>query len=179
MDKVDFSLTSLINPALQKKSGAKKAETYLKGRRKGFFTEMLEGSARGADELGPLLKMPPSEEALTKLMDAVHSTGSDLIDRPFHDEILQYKKAVRNFVNYVVANGYEILKIQGAKMKESEWKPNKIHYQIQIVDQKLEELAAVILSSQSSQLQRVSKIDEIKGLLVDLTITGKIKERND
>ena len=47
--------------------------------------------------------------------------------------------------------------------------------QIQVIDGKLEELAAAILSGQASQLQRVSKIDEIRGLLVDLTVAGTIR----
>jgi uncharacterized protein YaaR (DUF327 family) len=174
MDKVDFSLTSLINPALQQKTGAKKPESSPKTRRKTFFSDMLESSVRESGGLGPIMRLPPSEEALTELMDAVHSAGSDLIDRPFHDEILQYKKAVRNFVNYVLENTFAIERTQTRRRGKL-----KIHVQIQVIDRKLEELAAAILSGQTQQLERVSKLDEIKGLLVDLTITGAIKERDD
>ena len=163
-----------MNPALQQRDQAKKAESGLKTKRKTFFSDMLESSVRESGELGPIMKLPPSEEALTELMDAVHSAGSDLIDRPFHDEILQYKRAVRNFVNYILENSFAIERIQTRRRG----KP-KIHIQIQVIDRKLEELAAAILSGQTQQLQRVSKLDEIKGLLVDLTITGVIKERDD
>ena len=174
MDKVDFSITSLLNPALQQKAGARKTKDELKTKRKTFFSDVLESSVREAGELGPIMKMPPSEEALTELMDAVHSPGSDLIDRPFHDEILRYKKAVRNFVNYVVENSFVIEKSQTRRRGKV-----KIHVQIQVIDRKLEELAAAILSGHAKQLDRVSKVDEIKGLLVDLTLTGAIKERDD
>ena len=123
-------------------------------------------------ELGPLRELVPSEEALTELMDAVHSAGSDLIERPFADEILSYKKAVRNFVNYVVENAYTVELISFRRRGEP-----RAHIQVKVIDQKLEELAAAILSGQSNQLERVSRLDEITGLLVDLTITGMIKER--
>jgi len=144
---------------------------------------MMESAAPGTGELGPIRELPPSEEALTELMDAVHNAGSDLIDRPFHDEILRYKRAVRDFIHYVVENGYETQAVQGLKKKtvsrgETKWK-DVIYHQVRVIDQKLEELAAAILSGQTTQLTRVSKLDEIKGLLVDLTITGAIRERND
>jgi uncharacterized protein YaaR (DUF327 family) len=55
----------------------------------------------------------------------------------------------------------------------------KPHVQIQIIDTKLEELAARILTGQADKLERVSKIDEIAGLLVDVTVTGRIRERDE
>ena len=185
MDKVDFTAASLLNttihPGLKPETKRTKAKGELRSAHKTMFSEILEKSAPA--DLGPLLEFAPSEEALTELMDAVHSAGSDLKDRPFADEILRYKQAVRNFVHYVIENGYEVQKFQGIKKKmilrgETEWK-SRIYYQVKVIDQKLEELAAAILAGQTSQLERVSKIDEVTGLLVDLTITGVIKERDD
>ena len=186
MDKVDFPAASLLNvpihPGLKAETKKAKGRGDLRLNRKSLFSGLLEESLP-AGELGPLRELAPSDEALTELMDAVHSAGSDLKDRPFAPEILRYKKAVRDFINYVVKNSYELQKIQGIKRKISaggrtEWKP-AVYQQIKIVDQKLEELAAAILTGQIDQLQRVSKIDEIKGLLVDLTVTGVIRERDD
>ena len=182
MDRVDpstSSLLSLLQPGLKQgraetKKTRGKGDLHLRG--KAFFSELLENSAQAAGDLGPLRELAPSEEALTELMDAVHSAGSDLKDRPFSDEILRYKKAVRNFMHYVVENGYAVEKIQTRRRELRNLKP---HFQIQVIDRKLEELAAAILSGQATQLERVSKIDEITGLLVDLTISGVIKERDD
>lgn len=176
MDKVDFSIASLLNPSLQSggtKQGPKKTGTELKGNRKKPFSEILDESSK-AVELGPLKELAASEEALTELMDAVHSAGSELTDRPFHEEILAYKRAVRNFVHYVLENAFAIEKSQTRRKGKI-----KTHVQVQVIDRKLEELAAAILSGQTNQLVRVSKIDEIKGLLVDLTITGVVRERDD
>ena len=175
MDRIDFSAISVLNPFLFKKQEPSKTKEKenLKGNRKTFFSDLIE-NAYTAGEMGPLRTVAPSEEALTELMDAVHSAGSDLIDRPFHDEILRYKRAVRDFVNYVVENGFTVERFKTRRRgKET------MHVQIQVIDRKLEELAAAILSGQSKQLERVSKLDEITGLLVDLTITGVIKERDE
>jgi len=76
-------------------------------------------------------------------------------------------------MHYVVDNAFTVEKSQTRRKGKT-----KIHVQVQIIDKKLEELAAVILSGQANQLERVSKIDEIKGLLVDLTISGVIRERD-
>jgi len=179
MDKIDFNISSMLNASSQPglKTEAKKAKRKggISGPRT-LFSGMLEGAAQEAGELGPLLELPPSEEALTELMDAVHSAGSDLIERPFHEEIIRYKKAVRDFIHYVVENGYTVEKIQTPHREYRKLKP---YTQIQVIDHKLEELAAAILSGQASQLERVSKIGEIRGLLVDLTISGVIRERDE
>ena len=194
MDKVDPSAASLLNipfnqglnPAgLRQGRDTKKArgKEQLRQSRKTLFSEILENSVQPTADLGPLKELAPSEEALTELMDTVHSAGNALKEKPFPDEILSFKKAVRNFIHYVIENGYEIQKVKGLKKKtvirgETEWK-DVVYHQVRIIDQKLEELAAAILSGQTDQLLRVSKLDEITGLLVDLTVTGMIKERDE
>ena len=184
MEKVDSTIAGLLNTAFNSgtRTPVKKATTRAEtqGSRKSTFSEILETFA---PSLGSVKELAPSEEALTELMDAVHSAGNDLRDRPFPDEILRYKKAVRDFVNYVVENGYEKYDVEGIKKKvvirgETKWTAN-VYHQVRVVDQKMEELAAAILSGQTTQLTRVSKLDEITGLLVDLTISGVIKERDD
>ena len=185
MDKVDFTGASLIGTSLRPGVKPEPKKTRGKGENKSIyksqFSEMLEKSA--LTELGPLRELAPSEEALSELMDEVHSAGSDLIDRPFHDEILKYKRAVRNFMHYVIENGYELQTIPGIKKKvvvrgEARWK-DVVYHQVQVVDRKLEELAAAILSGQTTQMERVSKLGEITGLLVDLTISGAIRKNDD
>ena len=177
MDKIDFNVSSMLNASSQPglRTEEKKAKPKSKiSNSNALFSTMLESAAQEAGELGPLMELPASEEALTELMDAVHSAGSDLIDRPFHDEILRYKKAVRDFVHYVVNNAFAVEKSQTRRRGKT-----KINVQIQIIDKKLDELAAAILSGQASQLEMVSKIGEIRGLLVDLTISGVIRERDE
>ena len=181
MDRIDFNAASLLSPVLAsaqsqrgQKQEAKKTRETPKGSAQAFFSDILDNFIPSKAELGAVKEFTPSQEALTELMDAVHSSGSDLLDRPFHEEILRYKKAVRNFVNYVVENAFALEKTQARHKGRT-----KIYTQVQVIDRKLEELAAAILSGQTSQLTRVSKVDEIKGLLVDLTLSGVIRERDE
>jgi uncharacterized protein YaaR (DUF327 family) len=44
----------------------------------------------------------------------------------------------------------------------------KGYTKIQIIDRKLEDLAAMLLTNQGRQLELVSRLEEIRGLLIDL-----------
>ncbi|PIE97955.1 MAG: hypothetical protein CR988_05560 [Treponema sp.] len=104
------------------------------------------------------------EELLVHLQDMVHSTGDTLKKRVSPESILEYKTAVRNFVNYVVNNAYDFQKANTRRMSFS--KPQSSP--IRVIDQKLERFASQLLLNQLSQLQILERLEEIKGLLVDL-----------
>jgi uncharacterized protein YaaR (DUF327 family) len=167
MAKVDSPDTNFIfNPAAYSQIQAENKKTKERGQvrqtRKPAFTKILENAE--AQELGVPETLPISEETLRALLDEVHSSGDTLRNRPFPDEIVQYKKAVRNFIHYVVENSYTLEeKTSGANLLR-----RKKFTLVQVVDRKLEQLAAGIMAGQTSQLDLLSRIDEIAGLLVNL-----------
>jgi len=156
-----------------------KDEKKSKGVRKTDFSQIFdEFRGKTADEIGPLANLPASDDSVNLLMEEVRSTGDDLKSRPFPEEITRYKQAVRNFMNYVVKNCYSIEQDEGIPNK---LKPNfkgrrstpeaqrgKPYTKIQVIDKKLEDLAAMLLTSQMQQIELISRLEEIKGLLVDL-----------
>jgi uncharacterized protein YaaR (DUF327 family) len=161
MARVDFPEGNYLNPAAyaQIEQGKLKRKGALK---RTPFSHLLE-NAEAAAEAEALPDIPPSEEALRKLLDEVHSAGDTLKLRPFQEEIKQYKQAVRNFMHYVVENGYGI--------KEETYMFNHKKYmkvQVEVIDGKLEQLAAGIMAGQVNQLELLARVDEITGLLVDL-----------
>jgi len=186
MDKVDFYQG--IENALNAGSGNQKKEvrktrgkTNVRDPRRSGFSQVLEHSILEKQDLGPLSEVTPSEEALESLLDTVRSAGDSLKKQPLPQEMFEYKKAVRDFLHYVVENGFEIHESQLKKKiyvrGEKRWEV-KIHHQIQIVDRKLEELAAGILMKQINELDLKTRLEEITGLLVDFTVTGKINLDN-
>ncbi|MDR1178841.1 MAG: DUF327 family protein, partial [Spirochaetaceae bacterium] len=134
--------------------------------------------ADSPEALGSFKDIAPSEEAVQELLDAVRGAGDDLRQRPIPEEILKYKKAVRNFLHYVVENGYAVEEQEGIPnaqkpgYKRSRPDPDAqkvtVFRVVRVVDQKLDRLAAEILSGQISQLALLAKLEEITGLLVDL-----------
>jgi uncharacterized protein YaaR (DUF327 family) len=162
----------------QVKTDAKKGRGIRRTGEKDFSRVFEDIRAKTAEELGPLVDMPVSEETVNYLMDEVRSTGSALMDRPLPDEIMRYKQAVRNFMHYVVKNGYTVEHEAGIPKflrpgyKGSRGTPEsqdqKRYIKVQVIDKKLEDLAAMLLSGQKERLKLAARLEEINGLLVDL-----------
>ncbi|MDR3247575.1 MAG: YaaR family protein [Treponema sp.] len=140
------------------------------------FSSVMEQSQNA--ELGPPEALPVSEETVNRLLEDVRSTGDELRGRPFPQEILAYKKAVRDFIRYVVDNGYQLGESEGVRRFEKPSYKGKRgtprsqerqpYVTIQVVDHKLEEMAAMLMTHQLSQLELLSRLEEISGLLIDL-----------
>jgi uncharacterized protein YaaR (DUF327 family) len=168
-----------MNPAAYSpvKGEAKKSKARQTGG--ADFARVFEGVRdQSAEGLGPLRELPVSGETVSFLMDEVRSAGDSLRDRPFPEEIIRYKQAVRNFMHYVVENGFTLEHEAGIPQflrpgysgprGTPEAKYQKPYTKIQIIDKKLEDLAALLLSGQKQQLNLAARLEEIQGLLVDL-----------
>jgi uncharacterized protein len=179
MAKVESADTSFyMNPAAYAQvKEEKKAKTSRAGKTEfSRFFDDLRGTT--ADEIGPLRDLPVSEDTVNALMDDVRNTGDILRSRPFPEEIMRYKQAVRNFMNYVVKNAYSLEHEQGipnylrpsfrGRRGTPESKDATRYTKIQVIDKKLEDLASMLLAGQSQQMELVSRLEEIRGLLVDL-----------
>ena len=182
MARVDGDVPSLyMNPAVYsqvKKEEHKKTRGIGRSGKTEFSRIVDDLRGKTAGELGPFPDLPVTEETVNLLMDDVRSTGDSLRSRPFPDEIIRYKQAVRNFMHYVVDHCYELTHEAGIpKFLKPGYKgprgtpesANRPTYtKIKVIDQKLEDLAAMLLSGQMPQLELISRLEEIKGLLVDL-----------
>ncbi|MDR2758823.1 MAG: YaaR family protein [Spirochaetaceae bacterium] len=137
------------------------------------FTSLLEAANEPAEVPE---EYSPSDEAIQELLDEVHSSGDSLKKRPFPEEMKRYKRAIRNFLHYIVENGFGVERQKGIpnsqksgfKGPRESAKDCKPYAVVQVVDRKLEQLAAGILAGQVTQLEILAKVDEITGLLVNL-----------
>jgi len=179
MAKVEGTDASFyMNPAAYTQvKEEKKSKTSQTGKTE--FSRLFDDlRGKTADEIGPLRALPVSEDSVNILMDEVRNTGDILRSRPFPEEIMRYKQAVRNFMNYVVKNSYSVEHEEGipnflrpgfsGRRGTPEAMKGKLYTKIQVVDKKLEDLAAMLLSGQKQQMELVSRLEEIRGLLVDL-----------
>ena len=107
---------------------------------------------------------------LEDLLDDVHQQGEKLVKMPSVSSVEAYKKSVRNFIHHVLKEAVRVESIEGAKFNR--FKPSnkqKRYTLISVIDDKLDKLAAGILMNQGKQLDLLAKVEEINGLLVDLT----------
>ncbi|MGM0502188.1 MAG: YaaR family protein, partial [Bacillota bacterium] len=77
------------------------------------------------------------------------------------NELLKYKNMVKNFVEEAVGKMYEV---------KDEYSPTqgKVHNIVKSVDNSLEDLTAMIVEDQGTQLDILDKLDEVRGMLIDL-----------
>jgi uncharacterized protein YaaR (DUF327 family) len=168
MAKIDFPDpgTSFLNPAsyANVKTETKKAQDKA-GVKKSRFSSILETTKEeAAAELGAPRELPVSEEAVNQLLDDVRSAGDELRNRPFPEEIIRYKRAVRDFLHYIVENGFTLERqTSGTNLLK-----RKKFTLVQVVDKKLEDMAAMLMTNQMNQLELLARLEEITGLLVDL-----------
>ena len=165
------SSSPLFNPAAYTAAQGESAEAR-KARSAGAEKDKKAGAAkkRGFTSLfekavlGQMRELPPSEDSFQDLLDGVHSAGDALSRRPFPPEIQAYREAVRNFVHYVVENTFDTEEqLSGVNVLK-----RKKFTLVQVIDTKLESMAAAILRGQAGPLDILARLEEIKGLLVDL-----------
>lgn len=173
MAKVELpdGINSYLNPVVHTAVNAegKKAQGKISGRKIGRtspFAGLLDTASSEAERAAESLQdASPSEEHLRQLLDDVHEAGEELKARAVQSTILRYKAAVRQFLHYIVENSYTVEeRTSGMNILK-----RKKFTLIQVVDRKLEQLAAGILAGQSNQLDILARLDEIAGLLIDLS----------
>jgi uncharacterized protein YaaR (DUF327 family) len=185
MNKIPENTVPYLNPAaytnLNVENKKTKHKTAVREGKEARFTKILDEVIEEQEKPGVqflTVEGLPAEETLQELMDAVHSAGDSLRNRPLPDEVMRYKKAVKDFLRYVVENTYAIeqeigipnsLKPGFNKPRSSpEAKERKNYQMIRVVDRKLDQLAAIILAGQGNQLEILARLEEITGILVDL-----------
>jgi uncharacterized protein YaaR (DUF327 family) len=134
------------------------------GKGKGVFRTALS-DALGDEEAAALSQTEGYSEAdLSRLLDEVHGTGDRLKENPTVELVQAYKKAVRDFVHYVVEKSYSLEeKTSGGSILK-----RKKFYRIAVIDESLEKLAAEILRNQRDKLEILRRVDEIYGMIIDL-----------
>jgi uncharacterized protein len=156
-----------INPFGPTYVPRRKEDEKKAGKGKGLFKTVLgkaidetrEGQGSGATGT-----MEFSNAALEDLLDGVHEAGDALKENPTVDLVQAYKKAVRDFVHYVVERSFAVeQKTSGRSILK-----RNAYFRVSVIDEALEKLAAEILRNQRDNLEILRRVDEINGMLVDL-----------
>jgi len=124
---------------------------------------------RGAGEGKPgefsrLLGSPAADEALEELLDEVSESGERLHESQSLENIRAFRESVKRFLGYVVKHALEVDEhVSGANILK-----RKKFTLVKVIDRKLESLAAAVLAGQADQMEILRRVDEIRGLVVDL-----------
>ena len=105
------------------------------------------------------------QEYLAKLQDDVYSAGDALADTVSPENILAYKKSIKAFVEYILNSAYEVENIVTGSLNPARKKAWTI---VKVINEKLDKLISELMYSQLKKIEVLRRIDEIKGLIVDL-----------
>ncbi|MFZ7102172.1 MAG: YaaR family protein [Peptococcaceae bacterium] len=117
------------------------------------FSKALSGAAR-----------KEYEKDLQLLMEEVDKRAKILAKSCTLKDLKNYKRAVKNFLKKTMGEAYEA-------QDQSSWDRfgrQKLYVLVKKVNENLEDLSRQLLNEQKDTLSILKKIDEIRGLLVDM-----------
>jgi uncharacterized protein YaaR (DUF327 family) len=159
MDRIE----SLDSPQFSGRSRRKKAKAS-KLPRVSPFSSLVEEAGEQEGYLFDLENRPEGRRTLEAILDEVHERGERLVQSPTLEHIKEYRQAVRGFLDFVVRN---LLALE-EKTSGSNVQKRKRFTQIRVIDQRLEQLVTAVLQNQGKQLNILERVNEIRGLLVNL-----------
>lgn len=106
-----------------------------------------------------------SEEEMARLLEEVWAAGGKLVREPGLSQVQDYRSAIAAFLDAIVRMSYTMENHTGILRKDH----SRAQYTlVQVINQKLDGLAAAILKGQKDPMDILRRTDELKGLLIDL-----------
>lgn len=177
IDSLNSSLFFSAAAAASREAQKNQDKSKLSKTKKTAFSSMVEKSQEMESLASAGLPVEIAglsvEDAVNFLKDAVDIAAEKLEENMSSENFQKFRKSVGQFLKYVQKNNYEIKtkKRFGERHIKTvffEEKRKKDPYvQIHVIDQELDKLAAMLMQKHGDEIQFMSKVDEIKGLLVD------------
>ncbi|MGB4638163.1 MAG: YaaR family protein [Limnochordia bacterium] len=142
------------------KAGSRREGSVLKSRRRAK-------SSPAQQAFGEVLRAEQAQELdLAAALAEIDGFSRELVRSPVLANLIRYKKKVRELLLFLMRQAYEVREStfydpQGRR---------RLFMVVETIDEKLEELTREFLAKQVSPLELVSRLDEIRGLLLDLHI---------
>ena len=103
-------------------------------------------------------------EELKILYDKIESQTNKLQDSLFIEDLVQYKKLVREFLDISVNNSHVFYKENSLDRRGR----HRVYSLVKKVDKELDELTKDFLDIESNRIKILEKLDNIKGMLLDV-----------
>ena len=103
-------------------------------------------------------------EKLESLFNDIDEQGKILRESLNLKDLKKYKNLIQKFLDYAVNKMYRLKEQAGWDRKGR----HKIYTLVETVNKGLEELTTMLMSEQKDQIAILAKVDEIRGLLIDV-----------
>ena len=101
---------------------------------------------------------------MVALVNKIDEQGQQLVKKADIRELQKYRELVGNFIGEIVSNGYAFNKENSYEARRR----HKVFATVSKINAKLEELAQAMLSSQADNLEILNRVDDIRGLILDI-----------
>ncbi|MBU5256538.1 YaaR family protein [Tissierella praeacuta] len=101
---------------------------------------------------------------LKSLYDKIETQSDKLSDKLFIDDLIQYKKLVREFLNITVNNSHVFFKENSLDRRGR----HRIYSLVKKVDQELDELTQEFLDLENKRINILKRLNDIQGILMDI-----------
>ncbi len=104
-------------------------------------------------------------ERLTSLMSDIEKQGEKIARHMDIRDMKQYRSLVKEFMNEVVTRSHSFSREEFLDRRGR----HRVYGMVRLVDKNLDDLAQELVAEEKNHLSIVTKIDDIRGLLLDIT----------
>jgi uncharacterized protein YaaR (DUF327 family) len=126
----------------------------------GSSTDKVQKSGDFSDMLD-MANKEHSEQQLYEMLKDIEKLGNNLVKTKSLTDARFYKEKIKEYISYIVKNTY-LLKTETSPFSFG------IHQRVEIINDKLDDLTKGLMEGQRDAIDIADKIEEIKGLLVDV-----------
>jgi uncharacterized protein len=102
-----------------------------------------------------------AEQQLQEKLNEIDKLGKRLISTRSVEDAREYKRKIQEYLSYIIKNIYRLKREPGAFNYG-------IHVRIEVINKHLDELTKQLIDEQKDTIEFADRIEEIKGLLVDV-----------
>lgn len=110
------------------------------------------------------LEQEQIRDELKVLYGKIETSSTKLQNKLFLDDLIQYKKDIKEFLNIAVNNSHVFFKENSLDRRGR----HRVYSLVKQVDQELDELAKDFIDIEENKLNILKRIDDIQGILLDI-----------
>lgn len=103
-------------------------------------------------------------ERLNLMMEEIVMQGDKIVKRMDVRDMRRYRTLIKNFMNEIVNRSHKFSRENFLDRRGR----HRVYGIIRLVDEKLDELAQALVSDECDKIAILAKVDEIRGLLLDI-----------
>lgn len=102
---------------------------------------------------------------LTELMGVINDQGKKIAKKMDIRDMRRYRTAVKDFMNEIINRSHKFSRENFLDKRGR----HRVYGIVRLIDQNLDDLAAELIKEEKDNIAILSKIDDIRGLLLDIT----------